>query len=271
MIETPEDNSYVVDLADGLLTLTFNRPEAGNAIPSTAVPHLIRLFESAQADLGVRAILIRARGKVFSAGGDVAGFAKSLTQSREERAADFGARLRRLESLVPAVLAFDRPIVAAVRGAAAGAGLLYPLAADVALGDESATFVFAHQRIGLSPDGGVSYVLPRVVGPRIARMLMLTAAKVDAEEALRIGLLTRLVPAETLDVEAVKLARRLVQAPLTAVRQTKRLMTASADATIADQLRGETDGIVACVTDPDFDEGVTAFVEKRPARFTSLT
>lgn len=267
MYETPEDQSYLAELDDGLLTITFNRPEAGNAIPSTAVPHLIALFEGAQADLRVRAILIRGRGKVFSAGGDVAGFAKSLAQSSEERAADFGARLRRLESLVPAVLAFDRPIVAAVRGAAAGAGLLYPLAADVALGDESATFVFAHQRLGLSPDGGVSYVLPRVVGPRIARMLMLTAAKVDAEEALRIGLLTRIVSADTLDAEAEKLARRLAQAPLTAVRHAKRLMMASADADIADQLRGETEAIVACVTDPDFDEGVTAFMEKRPARF----
>ncbi len=267
MFETPEDRSYLVDFEDGLLTLTFNRPEFGNAIPSTAVPQLTVLFQTAQADLSVRCILVRGTGKVFSAGGDVASFARSLEQGTEARQADFRERLERLAALVEAVVAFDRPVVASVRGAAAGAGLLYPLAADVVIGDDSATFVFAHQRVGLSPDGGVSYLLPRLVGARTARMLLLTAAKVDAPEARELGLLNRIVAADALEAESLKLARRLASAPQKAVRHAKRLANAASDASLADQMRAETRAIVDCVGDPDFAEGVKAFIEKRPARF----
>jgi 2-(1,2-epoxy-1,2-dihydrophenyl)acetyl-CoA isomerase len=267
MLKTPDDKSYLVDIDNGLLTLTFNRPELGNAIPSTAVPGLTALFQAAQEDLSVRCILVKGTGKVFSAGGDVASFARSLEQSPVERQADFGARLQRAEILVEAVVAFDRPVVAAVNGPAAGAGLLYPLVADVVIGNPFASFVFAHQRIGLSPDGGVTYVLPRVIAPRLARMLLLTAAKVDAEEAKAIGLLHRIVDAEVLNEEALKAARKLAAAPLTAVRAAKRMIVASPETSLADQMRAETASIVACVGDPDFDEGVRAFMEKRPAKF----
>jgi 2-(1,2-epoxy-1,2-dihydrophenyl)acetyl-CoA isomerase len=271
MIETPEDQSYLVDLTDGVLRLTFNRPEFGNAIPSTATPLLERLFRAAQADPAVRCILVSGKGKVFSAGGDVVGFARSLEQDAATRQADFGARLTRLEGLVQAVVAFDRPIVASIRGAAAGAGLLYPLAADVAIGDDSAAFVFAHQRVGLSPDGGVSGLLPQVVGERTARTLLLTAAKLDAAEALRLGILSRIVPAEELEAESAKQARRFAQAPQLAIVSAKRLVRGATTRPLAEQLEAETAAIVACVGDPDFTEGVRAFIEKRGARFPSAS
>jgi 2-(1,2-epoxy-1,2-dihydrophenyl)acetyl-CoA isomerase len=269
MFKAPEDNSFLVELEAGVLRLTFNRPEAGNSIPPGTVPALRELFEQAQATPSVRCILISGKGKMFSAGGDVAGFSRSLAQDAAARQADFAERLPRLAKLVEVVAAFDRPIVAAVRGAAAGAGLLYPLVADVVIGDDSATFVFAHQRVGLSPDGGVTALLPAVVGERMARMLLLTAAKVDAPEALRLGILHRIVPAEALDSESLKTAQRLARAPQRAVTLAKQLLKGASAKPLAEQLDAETAGIVACVGDADFSEGVRAFMEKRSAIFPS--
>jgi len=269
MVQSAGDGSYLVDVKDGVLRLSFNRPEFGNAVPTTAVPDLIKLFEEAQADPAIRAILVRGEGRMFSAGGDVAAFKRSLEQSAKERQADFAERLPRLRKLVERVVAFDRPIVASIRGAAAGAGLLYPLVADYVIGDETATFVFAHQKIGLSPDGGVTALLPQVVGLRRARTLLLTAAKVDADEALQLGILHRIVAADTLEDEAAKMAARFARAPQRAIRLAKQMVNATPDRSLAEQLDAETAGIVECVGDDDFAEGVSAFMEKRAASFPS--
>jgi 2-(1,2-epoxy-1,2-dihydrophenyl)acetyl-CoA isomerase len=269
MIASAEDDSYLVELTDGVLRLSFNRPQFGNAIPKTAVPGLTQLFHAAQADPSVRCIWVRGEGKIFSAGGDVAGFAQSIEQDVVTRQADFARRLPLARGLVEAIAAFDRPIVTSVRGAAAGAGLFYPLVADYAIGDDSATFVFAHQKVGLSPDGGVTAVLPQVVGTRMARMLLLTAAKVDAQEALRLGMLHRIVAADALEEEAMKMATRLARAPQLAITRAKKLVNDAPKQSLAQILDAETDGIVACVGNPDFDEGVRAFLEKRSAIFPS--
>lgn len=269
MIQSAPDGSYLAVLDDGVLRLSFNRPEFGNAIPRTAVPALTELFRIAQGMPEVRCILICGEGKVFSAGGDVAGFAESLKQDVSERQEDFARRLPVARTLVETIIAFDRPIVASVRGAAAGAGLFYPLIADYAIGDDTAAFVFAHQRVGLSPDGGVTVVLPQVVGVRTARMLLMTAAKVDAAEALRLGILHRIVAAEALEEEAMKASLRLARAPQRAVILAKKMVNESSARSLAEILDSETDGIVACVGDDDFAEGVTAFLEKRAPVFPS--
>ncbi|HUD94480.1 enoyl-CoA hydratase/isomerase family protein [Sphingobium sp.] len=269
MIASAEDESYLVERTKGVLRLSFNRPQFGNAIPKTAVPGLTQLFHAAQQDSSVRCILVRGEGKIFSAGGDVAGFAQSIEQDVTERQADFARRLPLARGLVEAIAGFDRPIVAAVRGAAAGAGLFYPLVADYAIGDESATFVFAHQKVGLSPDGGVTAVLPQVVGVRMARTLLLTAAKVDAQEAFRLGILHRIVAPDALEEEAMKIALRLACAPQHAITRAKKLVNDASGQSLAEILDAETDGIVACVGDPDFEEGVRAFLEKRNAIFPS--
>ena len=269
MIQSASDGSYLVEVAEGVLRLSFNRPEFGNALPPTAPPELIQLLRAAQNDPAIRCILIRGEGKIFSAGGDLAGFKGSLTQAKGERSADFDRRLGVVRELVDAVLAFDRPIVACVRGAAAGAGLLYPLVADYAIGDPTATFIFAHQKVGLSPDGGVTVALPKVVGERMARMLLLTAAKVDADEALRLGILHHVAEPERLEDEAMKIARRLARAPQRAIKLAKTLVAQSSTRSIPEQLDAERAGVVGCVADDDFEEGVNAFLEKRAADFPS--
>lgn len=269
MYETPEDESYLVDLNDGVLRLSFNRPKFGNAVPSQNVLAFTELFRRAQEDPAVRCILIRGEGKVFSAGGDVAAFGKSIEQDKAERQEDFRARLGRARKLVEAISGFEGAIVTAVRGAAAGAGLFYPLVADYAIGDETATLVFAHQRVGLTPDGGLTTVLPQIVGVRMARTLVMTSAKVDADDALRLGMLNEIVPAEQLDEQALRIARRFAKAPQFALRTAKRLINATPDRTLAEQLDAETDAIVGCVGNDDFEEGVRAFLEKRKPDYPS--
>jgi 2-(1,2-epoxy-1,2-dihydrophenyl)acetyl-CoA isomerase len=271
MIRTAEDRAYLVELDQGVLRLSFNRPEYGNAVAAASVADLTALFEEAKEDPSVRVILVRGEGAMFSAGGDVAGFARSLKQDKETRQADFAERLPRLGKLVQAVIALDKPMVAAIRGAVAGAGLLFPLTADVVIGEPDAVFAFAHQRIGLSPDGGVTVLLPQAVGVRAARRLLLTAAKVDADEALKIGLLDEIVAAGTLEEQSMKVARRFAKAPQRAIRTAKRLLAASANGggSLSDRIAAETAGIIACVGEDDFDEGVRAFIEKRPASFPS--
>jgi 2-(1,2-epoxy-1,2-dihydrophenyl)acetyl-CoA isomerase len=147
--------------------------------------------------------------------------------------------------------------------------LLYVLAADYAIGDETASMVFAHQRVGLSPDGGLSILLPQVVGTRTARALMLTAARLDAAEAYRLGILNKIVGAAELDAEAAKIARRLAHAPQLATVSTKRLINAAGHTPFSSQLTAEAEATVACTRHPDFAEGVQAFLGKRAAVFPS--
>lgn len=268
-IVTPEDRQYLVDLDQGLLRLTFNRPDQANAIRTDTTQRLTDLFQTAQANSAVRAVHVRGAGKNFSAGGDVPGFLPTLDMTVADRQQEFRGRIGRLGRLVRALVAFDRPILVEMRGAAAGAGLLFTLAADYVIGDPTALFVFAHQSLGLCPDGGVSALLPQVVGLRTARSLVLTSARVSADDALRIGLLNQIVDAETLESESARLAERLAKAPQTAVVQAKQLINASVIRSLAEQMDAETAGITECVAHDDFAEGVRAFVEKRKPAFPS--
>ena len=260
---------FIVDQANGVLTLCLNRPEQGNAIPQSAVPQLPALCSSIGQNPDVRVLLVRGEGANFSAGGNVRDFALTLDMSVDERRANFAGRLDALRKMVEAYLAIEVPVIAACQGAVAGAGLMFALGADYVLGDESVAFLFSHQRVGLPPDGGVSLLLPKVVGERRARELILTAAKVDADEAYRIGLATRIVSSDELLPAAQAQARRFARAPVGAVRQAKRLIGASSTRSVKEQLLAERDGIVQAVGEPDFAEGVRAFLEKRQAEFPS--
>lgn len=264
-----EEPPFLVDLADGMLTLSFNRPAHGNAIPQEAVPQLAELFASISRDPAVRVLLVRGEGAHFSAGGDVRSFMRALEQPVDERRANFGERLSAVQAMVEAYLAIEVPVVAACQGAIAGAGLMFALGADYVLVDETVTFLFSHQRVGLPPDGGVSVLLPRVVGQRRAAELILTAARVDAQEAYRLGLASRIVPASELATEGEAQAKRFARAPVGAVRKAKALIASSGELTVRQQLEAERAGIVEAVGGPDFEEGVRAFIEKRQPVFPS--
>lgn len=261
------DDDLLVERSDGVLKLTLNRPKFRNAISSEMTPVLARIFGEAQADPSVRCILIAGAGEHFSAGGDIAGFKRSLEIPAAQRRDEFNERLNRASVMVQTLLAFDRPIVVRCKGAVAGAGLMFVLAADLVLADETASFMFAHQRMALSPDGGVSWLLPRVVGLRQAKRLLLTAATIGSTEALNLGLVTALHAASELDAAIETTIRALARAPQEATRTAKRLLDQSLANTAASQLDAEREGIVRCVGENDFAEAVDAFLAKRPARF----
>jgi 2-(1,2-epoxy-1,2-dihydrophenyl)acetyl-CoA isomerase len=253
----------------GVLTLTLNRPEQGNAIAPTDVAALLAAFRQAQDDPAVRCLIIGGAGKHFCTGGSVTGFARDLERSAEDRQTDFHQRLDRVAGLIEVIAAFDRPIIARVHGVVAGAGMMLALTADLVIGDESAAFMFAQRRVGLSPDGGISYFLPRIVGARAAARLVLTAARIEATEALALNLLTELVPADRLNARVAEIAADFAQAPQQAVKSAKALLARSQSSTLGEQLAAERDAIRLLVGTADFVEGVRAFTEKRPASFPS--
>lgn len=263
------DNRILSNLQNGVLSVTFNRPEFRNAFAQGMSAEIAALLRKAQKDATVRCIVFAGQGDHFTAGGDIAALKANLLLSHSERQDLFQKHLGTTKERVLATLAFDRPIIAKLRGGVAGAGLAFPLAADLVISDETSTFVFAHQRIGLPPDGGVSYLLPRVVGWRAARRLILTASVVNAADALNLGIIDQIVPAESLDAVVTKAAARFTRAPQAAMRSAKTLMDQSMFRTAAEQLDHETRNFVDCVANDDFDEGVTAFVEKRKAAFPS--
>jgi len=263
------DGDFLLDLREGVLTLSLNRPAQGNAIAPDMVPGLTAAFQDAQRNSMVRCLVITGRGKHFCSGGDVAGFARDLEKTIPDRQQDFGRRLGRLAGLIEAVVAFDRPIIAAVHGVVAGAGLMFALAADIVIGDDTSLMLFAHQRVGLSPDGAVSYFLPRIVGARMAASLVLTAARVDARRAASIGLLSEVVASEHLAGHVAELAARFAKAPQHAIKLAKTLLQKSETSTLAQQLAAEREAIVTLVGTPDFSEGVRAFMEKRAPAFPS--
>jgi 2-(1,2-epoxy-1,2-dihydrophenyl)acetyl-CoA isomerase len=269
MIASIEEGPFLVSHADGVLTLTFNRPEARNAIPTEAILPLTALFSQIASDDDVRVVLVKAKGENFGGGGDVAGMMASLAMAPAERADSYFQRLDNARAMVSNWCSIPQPIVTAVRGAVAGAAMMYPLGADVALGDPTSFFLCAHTHIGLSPDSGLSWMLPRAIGVKRATELFLTGRKVGAEEALSMGLISRIVPAETLEVDADKVALTLARGPANVLRDAKRMIAGAAEAGLVAQLELERDKVAKHVAAPDFEEGVRAFMEKRRPRFPS--
>lgn len=267
MDETAQD--LIITRDAGVTTLTLNRPQLGNAVSPEMAPTIIDLFRSAAYDPGLRCILIRGEGPNLSAGGDLGNFKRMLDHSPAERGAQFDQRLAATADLVTAMLQAPCPIVTVHRGATAGAGLLFTLAADMVFADDTASFLFAHQKFGMPPDGGVSLLLPPIVGWRAAKRLVLTAARVDADEAVALGLLEGLHPADAVEAAARKQAEAFARAPRWAVSHAKRLFNTSLLAGAEHQLSEERRGIVEAVQTEDFAEGVNAFLEKRRPLYPS--
>ena len=245
----------------GVLTLTLNRPRAYNAFTRELALALQRRLRLAGDDPAVRAVVITGAGKAFGAGQDL----------RELVALDgppVEAILR--EQLNPTILllrACPKPVIAAVNGVAAGAGCSLALACDIVLAAESARFVQSFAQVGLLPDGGATWTLPRLVGRQRASALALTGEPVGAAEAERIGMVYRVVPDESLGAEAADLARRLAALPTRAIALTKRALDAGATNTLERQLAVEDELQREAAATRDHREGVAAFLAKRPPVF----
>src|ERR1700730_13033802 len=180
-------SDLLFEVRDQYARIRLNRPESGNAVTAPMLQELAALLRQADSDDHVRSVLIAGAGDNFSVGGDVKNFGATLELTPGERRQAYEQRVLAGLDLLSTLDRFSKPLVAMVRGAVAGAGITLALAADFVVGSEDCFFVFAHTKIGLSPDAGLSYFLPRVVGPQKALQLVLAGARVDSAEALRIG------------------------------------------------------------------------------------
>ena len=201
------------------------------------------------------------------AGGDLNTFAAELGKPAAERNAFFRGVITRLHSAIEAFHRMPHPVVGRVHGAVAGFGLSLMNACDLVVAADSAYFASAYRNIGLTPDGGGSWALPRIVGARRALEIMLLAERFDAQQALAWGLVNRVVPAAELDAAVAAVVTSLCDGPRVAIRNAKRLVRESLAHSLSGQLDAEAASFGACAATPDFAEGIRAFLEKRPAQF----
>ncbi|GJG86995.1 enoyl-CoA hydratase [Gemmatimonadetes bacterium T265] len=263
----PFTTLLVATTAEGVRTITLNRPERLNAANPALADELPAAVDEAAADDSVRAVVLTGAGRGFCAGldlGEPAG-ASLLTGG--------GTRAERLDPYawvgrwVQAVVGCEKPVIAAVNGPAAGAGFGLALACDVRLVAADATMTAGYVRRGLSPDAGVTYFLPRLVGLSRAMDIALSGRDVDAGEAERIGLASAALPREGFADTVAAYAARLAAGPPVALALTKRLLAASYDRTLDAQLRDELAHIKTAFATADVREALTAFKEKRAPTF----
>ena len=269
MIASPND-TVLTDVQDGICRVTFNRPQALNAITIDVMKALKEITDQLRASKDVRVVIMRGQGDHFMAGGDVKAFKTMLDEEpdRDKTAEQFDARLSRVHATIENMRAMPQPIIASVRGAAAGAGVSLMLACDLALVADDAFFTLAYCHIGTSPDGGSTYALPRTVGLKKAMEIALLGDRFTAQDALDWGMVNRIVPAADLEAETDKLAARLVRAAGHANAEAKALLNASFHSSLAEQLDAEKAAFIRNTRTGDFYEGVTAFTEKRKPGFT---
>ncbi len=254
--------TLLYSLADGVAEITLNRPEALNAFDDLMAAEFQEALKSAERDPAVRALLITGVGKGFCAGQDL-----GAVRARPEGLSFREHLLKTYNPIVAKLRSIEKPVVAAVNGAAVGAGFGLALACDIRYASESAKFRMAFIGIGLAPDSGTSYFLPRLVGMGRALELAYTNDLIDATIALQLGLVNKVFPADALLKEARALAAKLAGGPTKAYGLTKRAMLRAASTSLEEALDYEAHLQDIAGRTGDHKEGVAAFLEKRPPQF----
>ncbi len=251
-------STVTLTVAEHVATLTLNRPDVANTMDLAFGQEFHAAALQLAADPAVRAVILTGAGKQFCFGGDLRGMmagGDNIQQYLRELTSNLHAGLSILARM-------NAPVIAAVNGTAAGAGVGLVLAADLAIAAQSAKVSLAYTGVGLTPDGATSFLLPRAVGHKRAMELLLTNRTLSAEECLQWGLVNQVVPDEQLRAEALKLATRLANGPTQAFGDTKRLLLASAGA-LETQLAAESQTIAHRGASAEAREGLSAFLEKR--------
>lgn len=255
--------ALLFDVRDNVAHITLNRPDAANSMNAEMARELMHAALRCDEDPAVRAVLIAGAGRTFCAGGDLRAFAaqgENLPSHLKEMTTYLHAAVSRLARM-------DAPVIAAVQGAAAGAGMSLVCATDIVLAAESARFTVAYTRVGLAPDGSSTYSLTRLVGLRRALELALTNRLLSAKEALDWGLVTSVVPDAELQSKAEALARQLAAGPTRALGAAKRLLRDGSTETLETQMELEARAITDMARTADAREGIAAFLEKREPKF----
>jgi 2-(1,2-epoxy-1,2-dihydrophenyl)acetyl-CoA isomerase len=259
-----EYNTLEFDVRDGVAHITLNRPETGNAINLELAQELLRAVLRCDEDPEVRGVLISGAGRMFCVGGDL----KSFTEQGDQLSYHLKEVTTYLHAAISRMARMDPPVVAAVHGAAAGAGMSLTCACDLVVAAESARFTMAYSNAGLTPDGSSTYYLPRLVGLKRAMELTLTNRQLSAREAEDWGIVTHVVSDDVLSETATKLASQLAAGATKALGAAKRLLHTSWTETLETQMEHETQTIANIARTADAREGIAAFTEKRSAEFT---
>ncbi len=249
----------LVERRGGVVRLVLNRPDAANAIDADLAKALLDAAVLCDEDASVRCVVLAARGKLFCAGGDIRVFASAgsaLGPMLEGLAGDLHLAMQRLARM-------GKPLITAIQGPAGGAGLSLAMLGDIALAARSAHFTMAYTALGLSPDGGSTWLLPRLIGLRRAQELALTNRRVGAEEAAALGIVTRAVDDDALAGEVDAVAATLAKSATAALGRTRHLLLSSYGASLEDQMAAEARAIAAGGASPEGQEGVQAFLAKR--------
>ncbi len=253
------------EMSGAVATVTMNRPDALNALSAGMTRDLAAAFKQAVAD-DARAVILTANGRAFCSGGDLREM-KSLWEREGRIEAFLEEPLGQLHGVIKLIRETPIPFIAAVNGVCAGAGVNFALACDIVIASDDASFREAFVRIGLSPDCGGTFFLPRAVGEKIAAELLMTGDAVSAERALAIGMINQVVASADLAAEASKLAAKLATGPTGAIGRIKRMLNASFSNDLTSQLVLEHQCQIESGRGADFKEGVTAFFEKRAPVF----
>ncbi|HVD01205.1 MAG TPA: enoyl-CoA hydratase-related protein [Candidatus Dormibacteraeota bacterium] len=266
MVENPEQQQVTLRIENAVVWITLNQPEKLNPIGSAARAQLDAALKQAERDDSVRCLVLTGAGRAFSAGADVAemGGAGGDMRTPEE----VGRVLR--EQYLPMLLrirSMPKPVICGMNGLAAGIGASFAMACDIRIASDDSFISEAFVNLGLGPDGGVSWMLPRLVGRGQALEMFFTAKRLSASDCERFGLVNRVVPKDQVESECRELAERLAAAPLGALAAAKRAVNFAEGSTFVEAVEFESLLQEARAASPDFTEGVTAFQEKRKPNF----
>jgi enoyl-CoA hydratase/carnithine racemase len=258
-------NSLVlVKREDGIATITFNRGDKLNALNRDLAVGLSEALTSLEADKDVNVVIITGAGRAFCAGGDLGVIGKG---HQENDMTELQPLLRAGMHSVLKMRSLRQPVIAAVNGPAAGAGMNIALAADIRIASDTATFGQNFSKVGLFPDYGGTYFLPELIGRSRAAEMFYTGEMVDAQTALRLGIVNHVVPATQLEEETQKLARKIAQGPQMSIRAVKQTIFGSVKAALTKALDHEVEEQMKCFQSKDCGEGIRAFMEKRKPKF----
>lgn len=249
---------------EGIVTLVLNRPDRLNALNNDLATSLNDALERISQDDSIRVVILTGAGRGFCAGGDLGAIGKGRQTGATK---ELEPLLRSGMQAVLKMRTMHQPVIAAVNGPAAGAGMNIALAADIRIAAEEATFGENFSRVGLFPDFGGTWFLPQLVGPSVAAELFYTGEMIDAQNAFRLGIVNRVVPAAQLEAEAKSLAQKISQGPPVSIRAIKRALFGAEKTALAKALEHEVQEQIRCYLSEDCSEGIRAFFEKRSPKF----
>ena len=261
-------DSVLKEIDGPIARVILNRPEARNAMDPECCARLVEHLRAVEADPAIRCVILTGAGAHFMAGADLNEFKETLADPSIDLRSEFERRVVIGGNQFPTILErMKKPVISMIRGGAAGGGFGMALASDFVVCSETAFFAAAHIMVGLCPDNGTAWYLTRLIGERAAKKILMLGQRIDAAEALRIGMIDQVVPDAELEAATQKLAEQLIAMPPKSLAHIKTLVNGAARRSLTESLQLEAECIGDCAADPNFREGVAAFLERRKPVF----